>query len=322
MGGWSLLLVMAGKTDQSLLARLWELARKQHGAVCRRQLLRLGFTRQAIEYGVAAGRLHRTEWRGVYVVGRPELTKHGRLMAAVLWAGPGGALSHDNAGDHWGIRRYRGRVIHLSVPAVRKPRSPRGVTVHRRGASEARQVTRHWGIPVTTPLRTIIDLAAGATRDAAERLINEADARNLLRADALREQLDHERGPGVPLLREILDRDAFVLTDSELERLFVPLAARAGLPKPRTQIHVNGHRVDFYFAEYDLVVEADSLRYHRTQLQQRKDSLRLQAHAAAGTAAIPFLHFQIAYEPGYVVETLSASAARRAGSGSSTRRSA
>jgi very-short-patch-repair endonuclease len=306
---------MRDQTVQSL----WNLARKQHGVVARRQLLALGFTPKAIKYGVAAGRLHRTEWRGVYVVGRPELTKHGRLTAAVLWAGPGALLSHDSAGDLWGIRRYRGTTIHLSMPAVRRRERRRGVVIHRRTRL---QVTRHWGIPITTPLRTVIDLAAGSDRDAAERLINEADARNLLRADTLRELLEHETGPGVPLLREILDRDAFVLTDSELERLFPPLAALAGLPKPESQVHVNGHRVDFYFRDLDLVVEADSLRYHRTQLQQRKDSLRLQAHAAAGTVAMPFLHFQIAHEPEYVVRTLASSrSARRAAGRPSTGRS-
>jgi very-short-patch-repair endonuclease len=308
---------MGAKTVQSLQQALWNLGRKQHGVVARRQLLLLGFTPKAVKYGLASGRLHRTDWRGVYAVGRPDLTKLARLMAAVLWAGPGAALSHESAGDLWRMIKYRGSTIHLSMPAVRRRVKRRGVVVHRRGAREAGQVTWHWGIPVTTPLRTVIDLAAGATRDAAERLINEADARNVLRADTLREALDGETGPGAPLLRDILDRDAFVLTDTELERLFVPLAARAGLRRPETQAHVNGHRVDFYFRELDLVVEADSLRYHRTQLQQRKDSLRKQAHAAAGTEAVPFLHYQIAREPDHVIETL-----RRVASSRSARRSA
>ena len=253
----------------------------------------------------------------MYAVGRPDLTRLARLMAAVLWAGPGAALSHFSAGDLWGIKKYRGHEIHLSLPAVRKPRSRRGVTVHRRGDREARQVTLHWGIPITSPLRTVIDLSSNGNRDDAERLINEADARNLLRADTLRELLEHETGLGVPLLREILDRDAFVLTDSELERLFPPLAALAGMPRPESQVYVNGWRVDFYFRDPDIVVEAHSLRYHRTQLQQRKDSLRQQAHAAAGTIAVPFLHHQIAHEPEYVVATL-----RRAASSRSARRAA
>jgi very-short-patch-repair endonuclease len=295
---------------------LWEMAEEQHGVVARRQLIALGLTSEAIRYGLACGRLHRTPWRGVYSVGRPGLTRHGRLMAAVLWAGEGAVLSHDTAADLWAIRRQRDRVIHLSLPSSRRREKRQGVTIHRR-ARLARD--REWGIPVTTPLRTMIDMAAKLDRPQTERLVDQADARNLLRADTLREQLEHERGPGVPLLREILDRDSFVLTETELERLFPPIAARAGLPKPESQVHVNGHRVDFYFRDLDLVVEANSLRYHRTQLQQRKDSLRAQAHAAAGTRVVPFLHFQLAHEQDYVVATLrrvSASAGRRAAAGS------
>jgi very-short-patch-repair endonuclease len=101
----------------------------------------------------------------------------------------------------------------------------------------------------------------------------------------------------------------------------VPLARRAGLPPPETQVRVNGHRVDFYFRELDLVVEADSLRYHRTQFEQRKDKLRAQAHAAAGTACVPFTHFQVAHEGDYVVATLvsTRSALQAAGSPSTGR---
>jgi len=284
--------------------------------VARRQLISLGFTRKAIEYGLRSGLLHRTEFRGVYTVGRPGLTKHGRLMAAVLWAGAGAVLSHESAADLWGIRRQTDAKVHLSLPSSRRREKKHGVRVHRR--AHMGRTTHHWGIPITTPLRTLIDTAATSTRAEAERLIDQADAHNLLRADALRERLEHERGPGVPLLKDILDRDSFVLTESELERLVPPIAERAGLPRLESQVLVNGHRVDFYAREADLVIEANSLRYHRTQHQQRKDSLRAQAHAAVGTAVVPLLHYQLAHEPHRVVETLvSASAARRAAAGSS-----
>ncbi len=79
---------MRDQAVQSFLGKLWDLARKQHGVVARRQLLALGFTPKAIKYAVGAGRLPATGWGGVYSVGRPELSEYGRLMAAVLWAGP------------------------------------------------------------------------------------------------------------------------------------------------------------------------------------------------------------------------------------------
>jgi hypothetical protein len=187
---------MACKRDQVLL----ELAGKQHDVVARRQLVAAGVSRSAIQHALDSRRLFRTEWRGVYAT-RPRLGRYGRLMAAVLWAGPGAVVSHETAGaELWEVTKRRSGTIHLSVPAARKPRSRRGVVVHRRTLS-SKDVTRQRGIPATTPLRTIIDLAAGAReRRDAERLIDEADARNLLRADTLRERLAHEHGRGVPLL--------------------------------------------------------------------------------------------------------------------------
>ena len=72
---------------------VWALARRQHGVVTRRQLLELGFSREAINHRIERGRLHRV-YDGVYAVGRRELTRHRRWMAAVLACGDGAALSH------------------------------------------------------------------------------------------------------------------------------------------------------------------------------------------------------------------------------------
>src|SRR3712207_7017687 len=119
---------MACKRDQLL----WERARKQHGAVARRQPGALGFGRSAIEWALAAGRLHRTQWRGVYAVGRPELTRLGRLMACVLAHGDRAVLSHQSAAALSGIYDQRGNRITLSVPAVGRRKKRDGVTVHRR----------------------------------------------------------------------------------------------------------------------------------------------------------------------------------------------
>src|SRR4051794_12349880 len=70
------------------------------------------------------------------------------------------------------------------------------------------------------------------------------------------------------------------------------MAARAGLPRPQTQIYLNGFRVDFYWPDLGLVVETDGLRYHRTPQQQARDRLRDQAHAASGLTPLRFTHAQ------------------------------
>jgi very-short-patch-repair endonuclease len=175
-------------------------------------------------------------------------------------------------------------------------------------------LTHHRNIPVTTPACTLVDLAARLPTHSLERAIGEADKLGLIDPENLRSMLDElGRRPGVVALRRTLDRHTFVLTDSELERRFVPIAARAGLSRPRTGTRVNGYRVDFHWPELGLVVETDGLRYHRTPAQQARDRLRDQAHAAAGLTSLRFTHAQVAREPCHVQDTLAAVARRLAG---------
>jgi len=288
--------------------RIWELAKRQHGVVARAQLLDLGLSGDAIEHRMAAGRLHPL-WRGVYAIGRPQVTKQGLWMAAALCCGPGACVSHGSAAALWGIGTERSEAIEVSIPGDAFRRRP-GIVAHRRMLGP-HEVTSRDGIPVTAPTRTLVDIACRVNQRQLEKATKEADARGLCDPEELRAALDDMRGQrGVGVMRRVLDRHTFVLTDSDLERRFLPLARRAGLPAPLTQAIVNGFRVDFYWPELGLVVETDGLRYHRTPAQQAADRVRDQAHTAAGLTALRFTHAQIAYESGYVRATL-ASVARR-----------
>jgi very-short-patch-repair endonuclease len=289
--------------------RVWQLQGRQHGLITRRQLLDLGFSRQAIEHRISNGRLQPVR-RGVYAMGRPELTQHGEWLAAVLACGPEAVLSHASAAALWGIRPVRRGHLDISIPGGKRSR-PSGIVVHRRAALPADEVTRRERIPVTGVVLTLIDIAAKLRRREVESAVNEADRLDLVDPERLRLALDRRpRRPGVGVLRELLDRLTFTLTDSELERLFLPLARAAGLPTPETQESVNGFDVDFYWPLLGLVVETDGLRYHRTPAQQARDRLRDQAHTAAGLTALRFTHGQVAFEPGYVKATLARVAER------------
>jgi very-short-patch-repair endonuclease len=290
---------------------VWALVRRQHGVVSRRQLLALGYSRKAIEHRIAKQELH-VVWRGVYAVGRPELTRRGELMAAALACGRGAVLSHDTAAELWEIRPARKGVIHVSVRDTSARRLP-GVRVHRRPTLEDADMTRCHRIPVTTPVRTLIDIAAQLRAEALETAINEGNKRELFDPQELRAEVDKRGGlRGVGRLRTVLDRRTLVVTDSVLERWFLPLSERAGLPQPQTQAWVNGVRVDFYYAEIGLVVETDGLRYHRTPAQQARDRIRDQAHTAAGLTTLRFTHDQVRHDPSYVCSTLASVAARAA----------
>jgi very-short-patch-repair endonuclease len=182
-----------------------------------------------------------------------------------------------------------------------------GVVVHRRGSLGERDCSRYNGIPVTTPIRTLIDIATVLEPRRLERAVNEADRLSLTDPEHLRTALvECTPVPGVGVLRRLLDKRTFVLTDSELERRFLPIAREAGLERPLTRQVVNGYRVDFYWPQLGLVVETDGLRYHRTAAQQTRDRERDQAHTAAGLTSLRFSHSQIRYEPERACATLRA----------------
>jgi very-short-patch-repair endonuclease len=194
-------------------------------------------------------------------------------------------------------------TIHLSLPPAKQHRRV-NVVVHRRRLTDG-EVSRHCGIPVTSPVCTLIDLATFLERDRLEAAINEADKLDLVDPESLRSTLDEvSRRPGVGVLRRIMDHPTFTLTDSALERLMLPIARRAGLDRPETGAWVHGFKVDFFWRELGLVVETDGLRYHRTAQQQARDRVRDQALTAAGLTVLRFTRAQVRYEPEYVETTL------------------
>jgi very-short-patch-repair endonuclease len=290
------------------------LSHRQRHNITRSQLLDLGFSTERIRHKLATGRLHPV-FRGVYAVGRPHDTREAMWMAAVLRGGERAALSEFAAAAHWGFRPHGGRLIDVTVPARRQIREP-GIRFHRSRHLSRADVTEHAGIPITTVVRTLIDIAPRLPLKQRERAINEADRLGLVDPNALREALaaDGRRLHRANVLRDTLDRRTFTKTRSELERIFFRLVRAAGLPRPLTNQIVNGFEVDFYWPELGLVVETDGLRYHRTPAQQAAGLIRDQAHAAADLTPLHFSAHQIVYEQAHVLATLRAVITRLAAS--------
>jgi very-short-patch-repair endonuclease len=229
------------------------------------------------------------------MLGPADLGRLDEVMADVLSCGPRAAASHLCAAGVLGIRPLP-PLVEVSVPAEVRTRPP-GVRVHRRRHLPPEDVGHYRGIPVTSPIRTLIDIATEVGRDSLEAAINMAlDGR--------------PKQPGVAALRRTLDRRTFTMTDTELERRFLPISRRSGLPQPLTQRWVNGFRVDFYWPELELVVETDGLRYHRTPAEQAVDRVRDQTHSAAGLTPLRFTLAQVRYEPSYVQGVLEQVARR------------
>jgi very-short-patch-repair endonuclease len=225
-------------------------------------------------------------------------------MAAVLACGEGAVLSHRSAAALWGIGPEGSGPIEISR-ATGHQAQRNGIRLHRRRQLRPGEISCRLGIPLTAPVRTLVDLAGVVGAAALERAVNEADRLGLVDPEGLREGLESHRGQrGVGKLRTLLDRHTFRLTDSELEARFLAIVRRAGLPLPMTRQRVNGFRVDFYWPSLGLVVETDGLRYHRTPAQQARDLVRDQAHIAAGMTPLRFTHAQVRFDPTSVRETL------------------
>ena len=295
---------MGGQIPQHSRAR--HLATGQHQVIARSQLLELGYSRHAIYHRVERGRL-RPIFSGVYAVGFGPVTQYGWWMAAVLACGAGAVLSHASAAALWAIRPLARGPVDVSTA---RDRRHSGIRTHRRLLRPA-DITLHRNIPVMSPVCTLIDIGPELSRAELEGSVSEADKLGLVDPEELRAALDcHPGRAGVPKLRDTLDRRTYVMTDTELERRFLPIALRAGLPLPLTQTYVNGFRVDFYWPGLGLVVETDGLTYHRTPAQQAEDRLRDQIHTAAGLTVLRFTRSQVRYEPGHVEDVLTAVARR------------
>lgn len=298
---------MAG-TKLHFAGELWELARSQHGVVSRGQLMDHGLTSKAVAHRIRAGRLHPLQ-RGVYAVGRPDVGRRGRWMAAVLSCGPEALLSHRSAAVLWGIAEASLEAeIEIVVPRTSVHRR-KGIRVHRRvdlGPEHRREVA---AIPLTDPISTLVDLASCVVEWRVERAINEADRLDLVDPETLQATIPTlPPRPGMARLRRLLGLDA--LTDTGLERKFLGIVRAARLPPPETQAQVNGYRVDFYWPDLGLVVEVDGWRYHRTPGQQATDYRRDHAHTRDGLTTLRVAESQIRNEPQRVRATLSTVAAR------------
>jgi very-short-patch-repair endonuclease len=226
-------------------------------------------------------------------------------MAAALTGGGLALISDHTGAELLGVRERRPGPI--EVTTVNGGRHA-GLLVHRRVLSPADRGTVR-GIPVTSPARTLVDISASLDSTQLERSVNVADSLDLIDPEQLRIECGRLTGtPGVAKLRRLLDRHTFRCTDSVLEQRFLAIVRRAGLPLPETQRHADGFRVDFLWPALGLVVEVDSLRYHRTPAQQYRDRLRDQAHFDAGRTPRRFTHAQVFYEGDAVVRSLQAAA--------------
>jgi very-short-patch-repair endonuclease len=255
-------------------AAIAALAAHQHGVVSRTQLLALGVGASAIGRRVEAGRLHPL-YRGVYAVGHLALSMRGRWMAATL--ATNAVLSHRSAGALWALRPWAGR-IELTVPRGTTQRP--GLLLHR-AILAPDEIATHHGIPVTTPARTLLDLAAVLQRHQLQQAINEAEILRLPGPHQLTDRYPTKRGT-----RALRTLAPATHTRSDLEARFTTFLNDRRFPRPQTNTIIEGKEVDFVWPDQKLIIELDSWEYHRTRAAFEADRRSDRHLKAAGWTVI------------------------------------
>jgi very-short-patch-repair endonuclease len=250
-------------------------AASQHGVVTRAQVIEAGLSPRAVDRRVASGRLHVVH-RGVYRVG-PLVTRYTSAMAALLTCAPDGVLSHRTAGALWRILddATPPAAVHITLPNRIRRRVP-GITAHRSRRLNECDITQLETLRITTPARTLLDLALILPSSELERAIARAERSSLIRtAELLACARSVPPHPAAARIRELLeDIGEPALTRSEAEARLLSLIRRARLPRPLVNTSLRGFEVDFFWGAERLVVEVDGFAFHGSQQSFIQDRRR------------------------------------------------
>ena len=228
-------------------------------------------------------------------------------MAAVLAAGDGAVLSHASAAAAWDLRPVGSGAIHVTASRAGRARR-REIRIHRSATLGPDETTTHRDIPVTDPVRTLIDLATLLKGRPLEQALDRAERLRLVDFADLAHRLEARPGrPGSPSLQAQLSRytAGSTFTRSELEERFLALCDRHGLPRPNVNTRIEGIEVDFVWPDARLIVEVDGYAYHRSPSAFESDRERDVILSVAGWRVLRFTWAQITQRPAWVAAAIS-----------------
>lgn len=299
-----------GKLERQVIL---EIAQRQYGVVSRRQIENLFPARDQVRALLNSGWLI-PAFQGVYSVGRPIESYEGWLTAGVLKAGPGSFVARDSAAAHWGFGKRPGAVEVVRPHGRSSTRrftssqaSGRMLIVHRSRSLPESEVTIHRRVPVTTVVRTLMDIAPGLKMSEFRDVFDEAVRRGGIDADALEAVLGRGMGRhGSAALRELAEEwhpdDA--RARSKLENQFLRLATGAGFPRPEQNVQVLGYEVDCLWRGEMVVVELDSVSFHAQPSVLDSDRERDIELRMNGYEVLRFTHRRVNNKPGWVIAKL------------------
>jgi Protein of unknown function (DUF559)/Transcriptional regulator, AbiEi antitoxin len=272
----------------------------QWGVIGTAQLRDCGVSKGAVKRWRAAGRLHPMH-HGVFAYGHPSVPIEGLMLAALLHAGPGSALSHRTAAWWWHLLPDEPRVIEVSAP--NRARSTDGVVVHHPRRLE---LARHRRFPITPIGRTLLDLAASEPLATVRYALANADYHHRVDPWALAPHLSRGR-PGAATLRAAIGthQPALARTRSNLERMLIGMCETYGIPVPAINVRVQGFLVDAVWHAQRVVVEVDGGDNHSSRAQMKRDRNRDLRLRAAGYLVLRYTWDQLESEPALVAADLA-----------------
>lgn len=288
------------------------IAAAQRGLVQPAQLRTAGLDSRSIGRLLARGSLYPVLPR-VYAVGHPALAPLARELAVVLHCGRDAAIGHRSATTLWGMLPDDQDDVQVTIIGRDIRRRP-GLELYRVAALDLRDVRLRYGIPVTAPARTLVDLAARSDDAVFERALSEARVMRLVTDRDLQGAIDRcPRRTGVARVRAWLHEEhESGATRSDAERRLLSLLGRAQLPRPEVNVCLCGYEVDFLWRPAKLIVEVDGHAFHGHRTAFERDRRRDQVLAAAGYRVIRVTWRQLIEEPLAVAVRLGQALARDA----------
>lgn len=291
------------------LSALAAFAAPRHHIVTVADLRALGYSRAAMRHLVATHRIFRVH-RGVFVVGREQLSEEGVRMAAVLAGPPGGALGLVSAAVSWGLLRHDASKPQVIVATPASSRGCPGIDLRRSRTLTEDEIEVRDAIRTTSVLRTLSDLARSPLTDPP---LNAA-----VRQAARLHKADLQQLRGKPRLDRIvrLYDPLTGLTESDFEALFLALCTKYRLPLPDPQTRFGQRRADFAWPRFRLAVECDSRAWHDNVVNHRDDRAKERALKAVGYELLRFTWAEVVHTPFEVAQEIRAAMRRRAHFGS------
>ena len=256
------------------------------GVFTRAQAMEAGLTPQQLRYRVVHGHLLEL-FPGVYLPAGSPVTWEQHVSAALSWTGPLSAAAGSCAAAIWELRGFSRERI--EVVTSRRLRCPDANVLVRHACLTRSDIRVRGDLRVTSPERTLFDLARCLSPRGLENAIDDAIGRRLTTLDRV-DQYSRDKGArgvqGTKLLKKTVQELRRVPGADVFERMLFKCLASRGLPPPCAQFPVQigpqRYYLDYAYPDLLIGIEAHSFKYHSQRPDWERDQLRHNALTGVG----------------------------------------